>query len=191
MKPGTASHSGSSRRKRLGQPHPGPPLRRRGGNKARSPGLLRTPRGSKRERRPEGRRFRLGPLRKKESGNRQNNPTLALHFGEGEGTRREARDCFALPAVQNENSGPKAAVFVLVRCGKKSPATGRTTPPWPSPRRMGGKKLKREVQPHLGPPLGEGEGTRRHFTPCMIFWISGAIRNSRPPQAIRIQKPCV
>ena len=31
----------------------------------------------------------------------------------------------------------------------------------------------------------------RHFTPCINFWISGAIRNRMTPPISRIQKPCV
>ena len=30
-----------------------------------------------------------------------------------------------------------------------------------------------------------------YFTPCISFWINGAIRNSATPPMIRIQKPWV
>lgn len=35
------------------------------------------------------------------------------------------------------------------------------------------------------------DGAVRYFTPCISFWISGAIRNSTTPAPIRIQNPIV
>ena len=36
-----------------------------------------------------------------------------------------------------------------------------------------------------------GRGRNRHFTPCISFWISGAIRNSSTPEPTSTQKPKV
>ena len=36
-----------------------------------------------------------------------------------------------------------------------------------------------------------GRGRNRHFTPCISFWISGAIRNSSTPEPTSTQKPNV
>ena len=43
--------------------------------------------------------------------------------------------------------------------------------------------------PQAAVPVSREENA--YFTPCISFWISGAIRNSSTPEPIRAQKPKV